>query len=63
MGVDDYLAAPKGKALKQAPFATPWCPALAEAMQGQRRVVHEEAVANLLLADLAADSTLLSLRR
>lgn len=55
MGVEDYLAAPKGKALKRPPFATPWCPALADAMRRERRVVHEEAVANLLLADLAAD--------
>jgi uncharacterized protein (TIGR02679 family) len=55
MGVDDYLAAPKGKALKRPPLATPWCPALADAMRTERRVVHEEAVADLLLADLAAD--------
>lgn len=54
MGVDDYLAAPKGKTLKRPPLATPWCPALAEAMRMERRAVHEEAVANLLLADLAA---------
>jgi len=53
MGVDDYLAAPKGKALKRAPPATPWCPALAEAMRRERRAVHEESVADLLLADLA----------
>jgi uncharacterized protein (TIGR02679 family) len=56
MGVDDYLAAPKGKALKRQPLATPWCPALADAMRRERRVVHEEAVANMLLADLAKDS-------
>jgi uncharacterized protein (TIGR02679 family) len=56
MGVDDYLAAPKGKALKRAPLATPWCPALAEAMRRERRVVHEESVVNLLLGDLAAGS-------
>jgi hypothetical protein len=31
-----------------------WCPALAVAMRRERRAVHEEAVANLLLADLAA---------
>lgn len=55
IGVDDYLAAPKGKALKRPPLATPWCPALADAMRRERRVVHEEAVANLLLADLAED--------
>lgn len=56
MGADDYLAAPKGRALKRPPLAAPWCPALAEAMLRERRVVHEEAVANLLLADLAACS-------
>jgi uncharacterized protein (TIGR02679 family) len=54
MGVEDYLAAPKGKMLKRPPLATPWCPALAEAMGRERRAVHEEAVADLLLADLAA---------
>jgi uncharacterized protein (TIGR02679 family) len=53
MGVDDYLAAPKGKMLKRPPLATPWGPTLAEAMRRERRAVHEEAVANLLLADLA----------
>jgi hypothetical protein len=56
MGVDDYLAAPKGSALKRPPLATPWCPELAEAMRRERRAVHEESVANLLLADLAAHS-------
>ncbi len=56
MDVEDYLAAPKGHALKRPPLATPWCPALAEAMREQRRVVHEEAVAHLLLVDLATES-------
>jgi uncharacterized protein (TIGR02679 family) len=56
MSADDYLAAPKGHALNRPPLATPWCPALAKAMRDERRVVHEEAVAHLLLADLAENS-------
>jgi len=56
MSADDYLAAPKGRALNRPPPATPWCPALAEAMRKECRVVHEEAVAHLLLADLAEES-------
>jgi len=56
MSADDYLAAPQGHVLKRPPLATPWCPALAEEMRKERRVVHEEAVANLLLADLVEAS-------
>jgi uncharacterized protein (TIGR02679 family) len=53
MDVDDYLAAPKGGRLKRPLLATPWCPALADAMNRERRAVHEESVASSLLADLA----------
>jgi Protein of unknown function C-terminus (DUF2399) len=56
MSADDYLVAPKGHVLNRPPLATPWCPALAEAMREERRVVHEEAVAHLLLADLTEES-------
>lgn len=53
-GAGDYLAAPKGKAISpDAVFECPWDPALAEALRRERRAVHEEAVAELLLADLA----------
>jgi len=46
MGVDDYLQAPKGRTLKLPPTVTPWCPDLAVAMQTERRIVHEEAIAD-----------------
>jgi uncharacterized protein (TIGR02679 family) len=55
MDVEDYLAASKGKPPKRRVLATPWCPALADAMNRERRAVHEESVADQLLADLAAD--------
>ncbi len=52
-GAADYAAAPKGKALLATKgFATPWDPALAEAMRRDGRAVHEEAVAEALLGDL-----------
>jgi uncharacterized protein DUF2399 len=38
MDVNDYLVAPKGHALTRPPLATPWCPALAEAMREVSRV-------------------------
>lgn len=53
MSAADYLAAPKGKPIAaDAPLDSPWDPALAEAMRHERRAVHEEAVADTLLADL-----------
>ncbi len=53
MGVGDYLAAPKGKPIApDAALASPWDPALAEAMSRERRAVHEEVVADILLRDL-----------
>jgi len=55
LGVADYLAAPKGKLLpRDAALVSPWDPALAEAMRNEGRSVHEEAVADLLLGDLAS---------
>ena len=54
MGATDYLAAPKGKPIAaDALLASPWAPDLATAMRLQRKAVHEEAVADLLLTDLA----------
>ena len=53
----DYLAAPKGAALPATPgpaLASPWSPELAGALERAGCVVHEEAVAEQLLADLAA---------
>lgn len=53
-GAADYLAAPKGKTIApDAVFDSPWDPALAEALRRERRAVHEEVVAELLLSDLA----------
>jgi uncharacterized protein (TIGR02679 family) len=54
MSAADYLAAPKGKPIAtDAQLASPWDSALAEAMTRERRAVHEEAVADILLQDLA----------
>ncbi len=50
----DYLAAPKGKPLSSESIpASPWDPALSEALRREARAVHEEAVAEDLLNDLA----------
>ncbi|MGH7822044.1 MAG: DUF2399 domain-containing protein [Candidatus Binatia bacterium] len=49
-------AAPLGRRLDRAPAASPWEPALASAMGSERRAVHEELVAETLLADLGAES-------
>jgi uncharacterized protein (TIGR02679 family) len=50
----DYLDGPTGIPFATtAPPSSPWCPALAEAMQQRGCIVHEEAVADSLLADLA----------
>jgi uncharacterized protein (TIGR02679 family) len=40
--------------LTGAPVSTPWDPGLAAAMEQHRRVVYEEDVLDLLLADLGA---------
>lgn len=54
MTAADYLAAPKGKPIAaDAPLASPWDLGLAEAMARDRYAVHEEAVADILLQDLA----------
>jgi hypothetical protein len=54
MSAADYLAAPKGKPIAaDAQLASPWDSALAEALAHERRAVHEEAVADILLQDLA----------
>ncbi len=55
MGCADYLAAAQGASieLEQVIGATPWDPDLSPAMNHQRRAVHEEAIADQLLADLA----------
>ncbi len=52
-GVGDYQAAPKSAGLAGALGATPWEPELATVMAADGRLVHEEAVAETLLADLA----------
>lgn len=49
----DYLAAPKGIVFTGEPGATPWDPALSDAMQVDGRTVHEEAVFAKLAEDLA----------
>jgi uncharacterized protein (TIGR02679 family) len=49
MTVQDYLAAPGGGALTGRPAATPWEPALADAMQARGVAVHEEQVVEALL--------------
>jgi uncharacterized protein (TIGR02679 family) len=52
-GAEDYLAAPKGERFSGQPGATPWNEALRGAMAENGRAVHEEAVFDLLAADLA----------
>lgn len=57
MGVVDYLAAvPAASRVIAADAtipATPWDPALADAVREHRRVVYEEQVVELLLSDLS----------
>jgi uncharacterized protein (TIGR02679 family) len=59
---DDYLAASGTEPLEGSPVPTPWCPKLATALSERQVVIHEEAVAELLLKDLqtptAASQTL-----
>ena len=56
MSPADYLAAPKGKKLATCHGLTsPWCPELAEVMAQAGHSVHEEAVAESLLADLGRE--------
>lgn len=50
---EDYAAAPKGLPFTGDPGPTPWSPALADVMRADGRAVHEEAVAESLLQDLA----------
>ena len=50
--VEDYLAANGTEELAGPPFDAPWSPELTAAMQKRRKLVHEEAVADLLLEDL-----------
>ena len=52
-GTEDYRAAPKGERFSGQPGATPWDEALREAMAENGRAVHEEALFDLLAADLA----------
>jgi uncharacterized protein (TIGR02679 family) len=52
-GAADYLGAPKGVAFAGEPCPTPWDPVLRNAMQVDRRTVHEEAVFAKLAEDLA----------
>ena len=50
MTVEDYLCAPGGGPLTGRPVATPWSPSLADAMAGRGVAVHQEQVAEGLLA-------------
>jgi uncharacterized protein (TIGR02679 family) len=50
----DYAAAPAGRPLSGVPLAADWDPELAPAMRARDAAVHEEAVLDDLLADLAA---------
>jgi uncharacterized protein (TIGR02679 family) len=49
---DDYIAASGIEPLEGSPLPTPWCPNLAAALIERQIVIHEEAVAELLLKDL-----------
>lgn len=51
--VSDYLAAPKSELLVEDPGPTPWSPELATALRTERKAVHEEAIADSLVEDLA----------
>ena len=57
MGTSDYLAAIAGPTtpVGQPIGATPWDPELADAMNRHRVGVHEEAIFDVLLADLEMD--------
>lgn len=50
--VEDYLAANGTEELAGSPFEASWSPGLASAMLQRQKLVHEEAVADVLLADL-----------
>lgn len=60
MTAPDYVAglAAEGNPvpLKNGPIATPWDPALAQAMATHGAAVYEETIADALIADMAADS-------
>jgi uncharacterized protein (TIGR02679 family) len=49
---EDYLSASGVEPLEGSPVPTPWCPSLATALSERQIVIHEEAVAELLLEDL-----------
>ncbi len=49
---DDYLAATGVEPLEGSPVPTPWSPNLATALDERRVVIHEEAVAEILMEDL-----------
>lgn len=51
--VADYMVATATEELVGASFEAPWAPGLTAAMQERKKLIHEEAVADLLLADLA----------
>jgi uncharacterized protein (TIGR02679 family) len=51
--VADYMAATGTEELVGAPFEVPWAPGLSVAMEKRQKLIHEEGMADLLLADLA----------
>jgi hypothetical protein len=51
--VADYMAATGTQELVGAPFEVAWAPGLSVAMEKRQKLIHEEAMADLLLADLA----------
>ena len=55
LGESDYLSAPKGIAFEGRPGPTPWSPGLETAMVRERRAVHEEAIFEILAADLPGE--------
>lgn len=55
-GASDYLAAPKSVLFEGSPGPTPWDSDLANTMQANGRLVHEEAVFDSLAEDLARPS-------
>jgi len=52
-GAADYASAPKGEDAEGSLGSSPWDPALASAMRTDGRIVHEEVVFDLLVADLS----------
>jgi uncharacterized protein (TIGR02679 family) len=58
--VADYTVATGTEELSGTPFDAPWAPGLTVAMQKRNRLIHEEAVADLLLADLNTQPTTLA---